>query len=185
MWPIIGFTIGAARRAAYLAPVWFVVAPFAIPSQALADLTVSMLKNADYAPVDWGTSDRLEQKVKLTNGQYLKHDTESDRDETLSLGKAVLGDLNGDGKKDGAVILYHNTGGSGTVAQVAAVIDANGQPRHVASRNLGDRTEIKSLDIQAGGIVITLENPRFFPSQKHTVRYRLNGWKLRGPEPFK
>jgi hypothetical protein len=107
-----------------------------LPIQASAELTVVAVKNAQYSTVKWNSQDRLEKNFRLANGKYEKQGPEGPTDvESLSVGKIALGDLNGDGKKDGAVILFYNTGGSGTVVQVAAVLDVNGQPRHVASRN--------------------------------------------------
>ena len=159
-----------------------------IPAKA-AELNMTMLKNADYSPVEWNSKDHLMGKLKLHNGKYYKRDKENSTDtfeigESLSIEKIVLGNLNQDENKDAAVILYHNTGGSGSVAQVAAVLNNNGQPQHVASRELGDRTEIKSLAINNGFIVITVDNPRYYPGQKKTVKYKLVGNKLVGPEPF-
>jgi hypothetical protein len=159
-----------------------------IPAKA-AELSMTMLKNAEYSPVEWNSQDRLGEKLKLHNGKYYKRDEENSTGaiefgKSLDIEKIVLGDLNKDEKKDAAVILYHNTGGSGSVTQVAAVLNNNGQPQHVASRELGDRTEIKSLAIKKGFIVITVDNPRFYPGQKKTVKYKLVGNKLMGPEPF-
>jgi hypothetical protein len=175
-----------ARLQCFVMILFLVVAVSPSTAKA-AELTVSMLKNAQYSPVGWGTQDQLEKKkIKLVAGEYMKQGPEGPMDvESLTVVKIALGDLNGDGKKDGAVILYHNTGGSGSVAQVAAVIDDKGKPRHVASRNLGDRTEIIGLTIEKGFIVIELDNPRFYPGQKKTVKYQLVGNKLEGPKPFK
>ena len=156
------------------------------PIMAGAELNILMLKNAVYSTVAWNTPDRFEHRVKLVNGKYEHQGPYGVTDhEEVEMGKTAFGDLNGDGKNDAAVILYHNTGGSGTVTQVAAVLDVNGQPQHIASRNLGDRTEIKKLTIKKGIIFVTVDNPRFFPGQKKTVKYRLVGNKLIGPEPFK
>jgi hypothetical protein len=55
----------------------------------------------------------------------------------------TFGDINGDGAGDAAVILVWSGGGSGRFASVAAVLNLNGKPVHVASRELGDRVEIK------------------------------------------
>lgn len=159
-----------------------------IPARA-TELSMTMLKNAEYSPVQWNSQDHLGEKLKLHNGHYYKRDEENstdalERGESLDIEKIVIGDLNEDGNKDAAVILYHNTGGTGSVAQVAAVLNNHGHPQHVTSRELGDRTEIKSLTIKNGFIVIMVDNPRFFPGQKKTVKYKLVGTKLMGPEPF-
>lgn len=143
------------------------------------------LKNAEYFIVRWNTADELEKKVKLLNGEYSTGGPIGSAEyESIWTGQMAYGDLNDDGKTDAAVILFHNTGGSGTVVQIAAVLDVDGQTRHVASRNLGDRTEIKSLVINNGVIAIRLDNPRFFPGQEKTIEYTLENNKLLGPEPF-
>lgn len=170
--------------------LWFYVVLFlafaiASPLEVGAELTVSMLKNAQYSTVDWDTSDQLGKSVKLVNGEYYWQGPNGVMDnESVSIGIIALGDLNGDGKKDAAVILLHNAGGTGTVIQVAVVLDVNGKPRHVASRNLGDRTEIKEMKINKGSIMIKLANSRFFPGLKKTVQYKLEGNKLIGRDPF-
>jgi uncharacterized protein len=145
-----------------------------------------LLENVEYYTVQWNTPDKLEGKVKLANGEYIREGPDGPQDiESVRMGNIAYGDLDGDGKMDAAVILYHNTGGTGTVTQVAAVLDANSHPRHVASRNLEDRTEIKELTIREEVIVIRLDNPRFYPGQEKNVEYRLKDSRLLGPAPFK
>lgn len=156
-----------------------------LPPSAIADLTISSLRNGEYYIIEWNTRDKFTNKVRLINGKYEWQDLRLTDYELVEMDKVALGDLNGDGRKDAAVILWHNTGGSGSVCQVAAVLDSNGRPQHIASRNLGDRTEIKSLAIINGYIVINLDNPRFYPGQQKVVKYKLVGNKLVGPDPFK
>ncbi|HEX7587126.1 MAG TPA: hypothetical protein VF478_02315 [Anaerolineae bacterium] len=143
-------------------------------------LTLDALKNAEY------TSDLpAAKKAKLTNGVY---------EEQLGLGASfklnlrltdsyALGDLNGDGTADAAVVLAANTGGSGVFITLAAVVNEGGKPRHVASADLGDRTQIKSIAIAGGVIVMDLvthtpSDPMCCPTQNETQKFRLQGEQL-------
>jgi uncharacterized protein len=97
-----------------------------------------------------------------------------------------FGDLNGDGTDDAAVILAWSGGGSGQFASIAAILNVNGKAVHVASRELGDRVEIKRFTIKNGAIEIRLTNERFFPGKKATLTYKLIHNKLIGKEtPFR
>lgn len=154
------------------------------PNSYLGELDMFALKNAQYDLN--ATSTEVARIVKLQNGEYFEpyKDDPVGRGESVTLYKVALGDLNRDNKKDAVVILFLNGGGSGTDVHVAAVLYQNGQPHHVASRYLGDRTEVKSLAIKNGFIHIDVDNPRFASGQAKTVKYQLEGNKLVGPEPF-
>jgi hypothetical protein len=74
---------------------------------------------------------------------------------TVRLGDQVaMGDLNGDGVDDAAVVLIADPGGSGTFYYVAAVINSAGIAKGVDSVLLGDRITIESLAIDAGQIKV-------------------------------
>ena len=57
----------------------------------------------------------------------------------------AFGDIDGDGIWDAAVVLEASGGGSGTFRTLAAVINDNGAPVHVASVLLGDRVKIEEI----------------------------------------
>ena len=61
-----------------------------------------------------------------------------------------IGDLNGDGVADAAVILIARTGGSGTFYYLYGVLNDNGASKPSAPESLGDRIKLKSLTIQGG-----------------------------------
>lgn len=65
----------------------------------------------------------------LLAGKYLR----------VEMGPAALGNLTGDGREGAAVILRSSGGGSGVFYEVAAVVNKDGRPIHVASAELGDR----------------------------------------------
>jgi hypothetical protein len=68
----------------------------------------------------------------------------------------ALGDLNGDGVDDAALTLLVDPGGSGTFTYLAVAIDDQGAARPLATILLGDRIIVKSIKIQAGGVVVHL-----------------------------
>lgn len=103
----------------------------------------------------------------------------------VEMEKYAFGDLNGDGIDDAAVILFSNGGGSGCFVELFAMIDRGGKPKQIATRSLGDRTEIKGLTIVDGHIAVDVDNPRFYPGQRKVVRYQLVGDKLIGPDAFR
>ena len=53
-------------------------------------------------------------------------------------------------------MLISQAGGTGIFVEVAAVVNAQGQPRHAASAYLGDRIKIPSWAIQDGRIVVRM-----------------------------
>ena len=149
-------------------------------SQPAPALTLDALKNAEY------NSDLpAAKKAKLTNGVY---------EEVLVPGSAsklnihlidqyAIGDLNGDGAADAAVILAANAGGSGVFTTLAAVVNDNGKPRHAASADLGDRTQVKSVSIVSGIINLELvthspSDPMCCPTQNETQKFKLQGDQL-------
>lgn len=146
----------------------------------------SDIENLEYSLVAWGSDDKFEKTIKLKNGKFEYQGPQGVMDrESVILLKSYIGDINDDSISDAAVILSHNTGGSGSVIQVAAVIDQGGKLKHVASRNLGDRTDIKSIKIEKNIIVIDIANERFYPGESKIVRYQLKNNKLVGQKPFK
>ncbi len=119
--------------------------------------------------------------VQLKNGVYSLRQEDDILD--IRLINGALGDLNGDGAGDAAVILSTNTGGSGSFIELAAVINEKGQPRHVASEELGDRVKVEKIVIHNGVITLNLvvhgpEDPSCCPTRRTTMRFKLQGTKL-------
>jgi heat shock protein HslJ len=143
-------------------------------------LTADDLKNGEYQ-TEFSSSG----KIKLHNGLYKEKivpDSSTELVVTLS-DKMAFGDLNGDGEKDAAVILITNPGGSGTFRYLAAVINQNGSPNHVASQLLGDRIKVKSLSIRSGEITVEMithgpSDPLCCPTLEAIHDYQLQGNKL-------
>lgn len=149
-------------------------------STPIPPLTLEALKNAEYQ-----SEFAKDHKAKLTDGTYReKYQPGAATELVISLyPKYALGDLNGDGIDDAAVILVANPGGSGTFYDLAAVINQNGTPTNVASQLLGDRVQIKSISIKSGEIVLDMivhgpSDPLCCPTVEVTRAYKLEGGKL-------
>ena len=93
------------------------------------------------------------------------------------------GDLNGDGRRDAAVVLAVSTGGSGVFEYLVAVLDQAGSALQSGTALLGDRVKINSLAIQDGKIAVDMltqgpNDPLCCPTQKTTASYLLKDGEL-------
>jgi len=144
-----------------------------------APLTEEALKNAEYMGV-------YEDPVQLTDGKYEGEpfvEGGASRPTVLFIEPYALGDLNGDGAEDAAVLLVENSGGSGSFVYLAAVLNQDGKPENKATVLLEDRAQVKSLTIADGQITVELvthgpEDPMCCPSQEETRVYKLEGNQL-------
>ena len=143
-------------------------------------VTIEEMKNGTYNI----QTRAFPEPVKLTDGKF----------ETTIGGLAAevavydnkmfaLGDLNRDGKKEGALILVCTTGGSGSFRMLALVMEKDGNPSHIASEFLGDRVVIESLEISNEKIIINMishgsGDGANTPSVKSKVSYELEGEEL-------
>lgn len=150
-----------------------------MPTPTVAPLTLDALKNAEYQS-EYPAS----RKAKLTDGTYKEKVTPNSPTElVIKLDQVAVGDLNGDGAPDAAVVLIAQPGGSGTFYDLAAVLNQNGTPKHVASALLGDRIKINSITVQAGEIVVDMviqgpKDPMTKPTLAVTRKYKLQDGKL-------
>jgi heat shock protein HslJ len=144
--------------------------------ESAASLTQEALENAIYQS-EW-PADGLAQ---LSGGEYREPIVEGSATElVILLHDTVFGDLDGDGAPDAAVILITNPGGSGTFYELAAVLNQNGEPQHIASASLGDRAQIRAFSIQAGQITVEMvthgpDDPLCCPTQIVRNTYALQG----------
>jgi len=95
----------------------------------------------------------------------------------------AFGDLDGDSTIESAVIVSTNTGGSGGFVDLAILDLRNGQIVNVATRFLGDRLRIHSLDIRDHEVVLdatmhTPDDPMCCPSLRAVRRFRLKRGSL-------
>ena len=116
--------------------------------------TLAELENLTYK--DIGTE---ESAVTLTDGEWQGQpfvDGGASRPRVGLVRDFLLsGDLNGNGAEEAVVVLWSNSGGSGTFDYLAAVgRDKSGTALNLATAALGDRVKIRSANIDAGGMVI-------------------------------
>ena len=113
-----------------------------------APLTPDMLKNATYyAPY-------TQKYAPLVDGHFEKGSGSDFLSVTL-LPQVAMGDLNGDGVTDAAVLLAENSGGSGTFVSLLAILNQNGKLVQAANpAPVDDRPQINDLKIQDGKILL-------------------------------
>ena len=120
-------------------------------------------------------------KLKFKGG---KHNNGEGTDSIIT---ATVGDLDGDGFNDGAIIFYENWGGSGCFTQLSVFLYKNGKPVQVGLRAMGDRSVINKLYIK--NKVLTLDvvlhranDPAISPTLKKVLEFRIKEGKLVGPD---
>ncbi|MFN8458965.1 MAG: WG repeat-containing protein [Anaerolineae bacterium] len=172
------------------------VALAAPPPQTGDQLSLESLKNAEYVIPDWIDTYQEWTKsdaLKLANGEFRhKYDESSASEFAVKLVEpTAFGDLNQDGLDDAAAILAVDGGGSGTFYYLAAVINEQGQPKNRGILALGDRSQIKSVTIDAGQVVVNMvisgpQDAASSPTLEVTRTYTLTNGKLvqAGPFPF-
>jgi heat shock protein HslJ len=127
----------------------------------------------------------INKPVRLNDGRWQDEPVTEGGASRLSVGldRNVLlsGDLNGDGAKETVVMLWSNSGGSGTFDYLAVVgRSKTGVPVNLATRALGDRVKIHNARVDGGRIVIDSvetgpEDPKCCPGQKYRRTYALAG----------
>lgn len=101
----------------------------------------------------------------------------------VTLGDTAFGDLDGDGVRDGAVVLIVEPGTGQAYRYLVAVLDREGVPTPVSSVFLEDRLGILDLRIDEGLVVLDvlsheLDDPLGQPSLAETWRFGLEGETL-------
>ena len=152
------------------------------PGRAAAGgLTLEALQNASYRV------SLVPEGVRLSNGRF-REAAEADSVATITVtlqdSLTSVGDLDGDGVVDAAVVLIASGGGSGSFRELAAVLNQDGTPRHVASAPLGDRVRVLSTAFRAGRIEVRMldhgpGDPLCCPSVDTVRTYALEGHRLK------
>lgn len=128
-------------------PTAFVFPTLVTPQ--IDSLTATQLQNAEYTLTAFDNASRA---FRLSDGAYKSG--APDFADIRMLEQIGFGDLNRDGVPDAAVLLAENFGGSGVFVWLAAVLNENGKPYHVASSMIDDRAQINALEIRDGNIFL-------------------------------
>jgi hypothetical protein len=142
-----------------------------------AALTLDQLKNFTYV---------LEQapggKAALVNGKFAAAlGAGATQTVTVTLAEPVaIGDLNGDGAADSAVVLATSTGGTGVFRSLHAALNKDGKPSEAAFAYLGDRVQVKSLTVRDGAVIVDLlthgpKDSACCPTMEVVQTYKLQG----------
>jgi heat shock protein HslJ len=127
-----------------------------VQSWQVAVLSADTLKNRVYSGI-------YDEPVKLIEGLYegepfveggVAQPTVQYIDNT-----EVYGDLTGSGLDDAAVLLVENSGGSGVFSYVGAQLNQDGQSLDGGAVLLGDRTQVISMAIEDGQVVVDIVTP--------------------------
>ncbi len=150
------------------------------PSDVPSELSAAVLRSSRYASphVDAG-------EIQLTRGSF--RDT-ARRVVAVMLPEYAVGNLDGDGAPDAAVLIATSTGGSGTFLDLAAVLNRGNQPASDAIAFLGDRVLVDRVRIRDGEVQLDLTmhgpaDPMCCPSVEATRRFRLVDGELVEIEP--
>lgn len=125
--------------------------------------------------------------VQLQDGRFEQRYPDSASGVQVSFIQGQTGDLNGDGVEDALAVLGVETGGSGTFIHLAALLAQDGTARPLPAVLLGDRIQVKSLDIQDGQAMVKMltqgsDDPQCCPSEEVTRTFLLGGDLLLTPE---
>ncbi|HUV94190.1 MAG TPA: META domain-containing protein [Anaerolineae bacterium] len=146
---------------------------------AQSGLMVEALRNATYQS-EWTNS----KQAPLTDGEYVESIVPGAASKiVVRLHPRMAFGYTGDGQPFSAVILFTSAGGSGTFYELAAVVQQNGEPMHVAATKLGDRVRIDSLAVEGAEIVVRMvtqgpDDPMCCPTQRVEQRCKLGGDQL-------
>jgi hypothetical protein len=153
------------------------------------DITIEELENTEYyirvfdKSVKFDDSD-YEERVSEGGAQFaITAGIYPDFQDEESKYKIAFGDLNNDEKDDAAVIIFSNTGGSGSWIDLTVILNSNGEPTFIDSAPLGDRTRINSIIIDRGIITLDIvthgpEDAMCCPTLEKTVKYKLSEGRL-------
>jgi hypothetical protein len=160
------------------------VAP-AAPSNALRGApSFTTLGNLGY-PLSGTAPDRV--LLALVDGHYAPDPATPDAERLVSDAELealhAIGDLDGDGSPDAAVVLAWSGGGSGTFFELFAVLNEAGGLRPLEGLQLGDRIDLKQIAVQEGRIRVGFvgagpDDAACCPSKRFDKAYAIEAGKL-------
>ncbi|MHB1004081.1 MAG: META domain-containing protein [Chloroflexota bacterium] len=140
-------------------------------------LAEEAVRNGKYELPDIGS-------FQLKDGNYQeKYGEGATQVKRVGVAAVTFGDIDGDQVEDAAVVLWANTGGSGTFMYLAPVLNKDGKGQQAGAQFLGDRVQIKSLTVDSRKIKLDLltqgsGDPMVSPSLASAREYGLRGGKL-------
>ncbi len=140
-------------------------------------LAEEVVRNGKYELPDIGA-------FQLKDGNYQeKYGEGATQVKRVGVVTVAFGDLDGDKTEDAAVVLWANTGGSGTFIYLAAVLNRDGKGQQAGAQLLGDRVQVKSLAVNAGKVRLEVlgqgsTDPMVSPSLQSVQEYAMQGGKL-------
>ncbi len=142
-----------------------------VPPTPVPGLTLDMLRNGTYFAPFYART------VTLVDGAYTEGSGATYYSVQM-LDVYAMGDLNGDGLQDAAILLVENGGGSGQFESLVVVTDSGGAPHQAGQAELGDRFRINSVTIDSGRVSLDMlvdgpSDPLCCPSLPETQTYRL------------
>jgi hypothetical protein len=101
-------------------------------------------------------------EVDLINGRSEKEAAPGSASKitTAVIRNPAVGDLNDDGRPDAALVLFQNSGGTGTFIYAAAAINRNDGYHGTNAVLLGDRITVDRVSIRNGVIVVEYRDRR-------------------------
>ena len=137
-------------------PAWTQQQGTAPKDGELRRLTVEQLRGGQYHLPLFGDE---ETPIRFRGGQgSIRHGTGATERVQAGLVDELVafGDLDGDAVADAAVVVFINTGGSGTFIHLLAMHDYDGTPVPAGRAFLGDRVRVERLTILGGHIFVTM-----------------------------
>jgi heat shock protein HslJ len=125
--------------------------------------------------------------VKLSNGRWEGQPYDEGGASRPSVGLmedfTLQGDLDGDGDAETVVLLWQNSGGSGTFNYVAVLKETDGKLVNAATAPLGDRVQVRGGSIMDGVITLSVvqqgeEDPACCPAELANRSWKLEGEQL-------
>jgi hypothetical protein len=134
-------------------------------SNIIASTTLeNQLENRDYLLQDCCDENNNSRNiiVSLNDGKGthpfpVRFESDKGEVELYSLTNSTLGDLNGDGQADAAVLIYsHLSIGNGYAPFLVALLNQNGSFKQVSEIDLGGRDNVNSISIKSGQVIVDM-----------------------------
>lgn len=155
-----------------------VIVPSPVPPTALPPLMGISPEQVRSAEYQLGFTD-VPRTVSFTNGVFQQGAAGAvDFMEIRVTDFIALGDINGDGANEAAVLISENYGGTGVFVFLALYVEQNGQPVFLTSVFIDDRPAVDSVGFENGEVFLHVtthgaEDPFCCPTLRNERHYRL------------